>query len=72
MATYRAAYIGDTVLTGPEHSDLSDEALINEAVAEADRGDLISQDGDVPAAMCGNRLSEAALRAAIRIGDWTE
>lgn len=43
--TYRAAYWtdhegGELVLTGPEHAHLSDEELILEARAEAERADL--------------------------------
>jgi len=39
MTTYRAAYVNDTALTGPEHSGLSDEELIAEAIAELKRTD---------------------------------
>ena len=35
---FRAAYIGETLLTGPEHSNLSDEALHEEARREMVRG----------------------------------
>lgn len=39
--TYRAAYWtdgqGELVLTAPEHASLSDEALLSEARAEAER-----------------------------------
>lgn len=35
--TYRAAIVGDVALTGPEHAHLSDEALLDEAMAESDR-----------------------------------
>lgn len=40
MTTYRAAFIADTALTGPEHSDLSDTELIAEALDEAEEADL--------------------------------
>jgi hypothetical protein len=36
-STYRAAYLNDCVLTGPEHADLTDAALRAEAVAELRR-----------------------------------
>ena len=44
MTTFRAAYVGDCVLTGPEHAHLDDEALLAEAVAEAHRAGLIGDD----------------------------
>ena len=41
---FRAAYLpgpgGGTNLTGPEHSQLSDDDLIAEAIAEAERGNV--------------------------------
>lgn len=40
--TYRAAYIGEVRLTGPEHAHLSDDALTAEAVTEAYRGGLFA------------------------------
>ena len=74
MATYRAAYyrapfFTDTVLTGPQHAGLPDDKLIEEAVAEAYRTDIVcksSIDPDEP------RVTEEALRAGLLIGNWTE
>ncbi|KKN10284.1 hypothetical protein LCGC14_1038260 [marine sediment metagenome] len=59
--SYRAAYFRDTVLTGPEHSHMSDAALIREAMAEARRGGIVGEYPGVPAAQ---------LRRAIEIGEW--
>jgi len=72
MTTYPAAYylragcngVG-IVLTGPEHSDLSDVALIDEAMAEAERGNIIVDDEMDP-------MPADEFRADIVIGDWTE
>jgi len=71
MTTYRAAYylragcngVG-IVLTGPEHSDLSDVALIDEAMAEAERGNIIVDEGDP--------MPADEFRADVVMGDWTE
>ena len=66
--TYRACYYltadlqGETVLTGPEHAHLSDDALRAEAAAEAERAGII---GDAPGITTGE------LRDGLRIGDWT-
>lgn len=38
--TYRAAFIGEVVLTKPEHAHLSDEALMIEALAECERASI--------------------------------
>lgn len=62
MTTYRAAYINDVVLTGPEHARLDDKALMAEAIAEAERTGLIGDDEHQI------RADEAADR--ITIGDW--
>jgi hypothetical protein len=72
MTTYRAAYylpagcngVG-IVLTGPEHSGLSDVALIDEAMAEAERGNIIVDDEMDP-------MPVDEFRADIVIGDWKE
>ena len=40
--TYCAAYVNNCVLTAPEHADLSDEALMAEAIAEARRAEILS------------------------------
>ena len=64
MQIYRAAYLGDTVLTLPEHAHLSDEDLVAEAIRELDRIDRAhaqSADGE-----------PLAPRDNIRIGVWTE
>jgi hypothetical protein len=63
-ANYRAAWFKDWVLTGPEHAALSDAELVEEAVAEAYRGDIVcktSNDPDEP------RVTEDVLRAGIVI-----
>lgn len=38
--TYRAAYVHDCVLTGPEHADLSDDDLLDVAWREATRAGI--------------------------------
>jgi hypothetical protein len=43
---YRAAFVGESVLTGPEHAHLSDEDLLAEAVAEARRADILAEPAD--------------------------
>jgi hypothetical protein len=63
-ARYRAAYLGQTVLTGPQHSLLSDEDLMAEALRELDRtdpGHAVDADGE-----------PLAPRDAVEIGDWTD
>lgn len=61
--TYRAAYLGETVLTGLEHSHLSDAEILAAGLAELDRTDPIhATDAD------GRPL---APRDAVRVGDWT-
>lgn len=40
-SVYRAAYVGECVLTGPQHASLSDADLLAEAVAEARRGKIL-------------------------------
>lgn len=69
MASFRAAYLlrdgSETLLTGPEHAALSDDALRTEAYTEALRAGLIDADG-WPA------LTEEAFRASLVIGLWTE
>jgi len=66
--TYRAAYVGEAVLTGPEHADLPDAELIAEAVAEAKHagiyGDAAGKDAD------GNPLG--ITEDDIQIGEWRE
>ena len=62
--TFRAAFIGDVRLTAPEHAGLSDEALLAEAHAEADRTDpLHGTDAD------GNPVCP---RDSLQIGEWSE
>lgn len=54
--TYRAAHINECVLTGREHSHLSDEDIIEEAKAELERaGELTEENVE-----------------AITIGEWTD
>lgn len=64
MKTYRAAYLGSTVLTRPEDAHLSDEELLAEAHLELDH---VSPDGLLDAD--GGPL---APRSAVKIGLWTE
>jgi hypothetical protein len=42
--TYRAAYVGDCVLTGPEHAALPDDELRAEAVREARRAEILREE----------------------------
>jgi len=39
---YRAAYVGDCVLTGPAHEHLSDSDLLAEALREATRAEILT------------------------------
>ena len=57
----------DITLTGEEEAGLSDKDLIEAAVSEAYRAGIVSKEGDDPAKMCGNRLSEAELRSGLKI-----
>ena len=67
MSTYRAVVHttddgqGELVLTGPEHADWTDEAMIEEAVAEARRGRLIDDE-----------YAERDLRSHLSIMMWTD
>jgi hypothetical protein len=71
--SYRAAYMShdgyETVLTGPEHSDLSDEALVAEAISEARRADIICDEGMETAG--DPRITMENLKASLFIGQWT-
>ena len=60
MSSYRAAYIGDTVLTDQQHANLSDEDLIAEAIEEAKRAGLIGDEWPCVSAQ------------EIEIGEWME
>jgi hypothetical protein len=67
MATYRAAYIytpGDNTsglrLTLPEHAHLSDEDLMEKALATVKKDALMDEDG------------QPITEASICIGDWTD
>lgn len=64
MATYRAAYYGDTVLTSPDQRTLPEDALIAAAIAEAHHADIIGS--EYP------RISEGELRSGLTVGDWTD
>lgn len=63
--TYRACYAqsadgqGEIVLTGEEHSHMSDDDLAEEAIAEARRAGCLDGWG-----------GEDALRSMLRIGTW--
>jgi hypothetical protein len=69
MTTYRACYFvtdnpqSETVLTLPEHAHLDDCALTAEAMAEAERADLVGEHPRVP---------YQELLDGLTIGDWTE
>lgn len=62
---YRACYAqsadgqGEVVLTGEEHSHMSDDELVEEAIAEARRAGIVDEWG-----------GEDALRSSLRIGAW--
>jgi hypothetical protein len=49
MTRYRAAWVGEAVLTGPEHALLDDAGLLREALAEAARNglDVATEDVEV-------------------------
>ena len=72
LNTYRACYYlspdgqGEVVLTAPEEAEWPDDQLIERAVKEAYDTDLIGTDEDA----C--QISEAALRAGLRIGLWQD
>jgi hypothetical protein len=63
--TYRACYAqsadgqGEIVLTGEEHSHMSDDDITEEAIAEARRAGIVDGWG-----------GEDALRSMLRIGTW--
>lgn len=67
MTTYRAAYLHSnpqshgTVLTGPEHATLSDDALLAEARREMEKVGIPDQYDTIDDAM-----------ADVAIDDWTE
>lgn len=61
--TYRAAFIGETVFTGPEHSHLSDDELRAEALAECRRAGGI---GDADAGWATESDFLAALKIIAR------
>lgn len=58
--TYRAAYVNYMVLTGPEHSHLEDEKLIEIALTE------LKDNG------CYGDEHHQVTEQDIEIGDWTE
>lgn len=68
--TYRAAIYRhpstgqETALTGPEHAHLPRAELVEEAVAEARRADLIGD--EYP------RVTEDELRSRLYIGQWSD
>ena len=72
MTTYRACYYAtpggqaETVLTLPEHAALSDDALLAEALAEADRAGLIGDDDPE------DLLTHQQLVDGLTIGEWTD
>jgi hypothetical protein len=72
--TCRAAYYENpktgqqTVLTGPEHAHLDDDALFAEAIAEAERANIVDMDETDPDA-AWPRLTGRQLRAGLAIGE---
>jgi hypothetical protein len=74
--TYRAAYFlaedgGCIVLTRSEHASMSDEELAAEALAEAQRMDMIDMIKTDPAA-AWPRLTRQQFAAGLTIGEWRE
>jgi hypothetical protein len=67
MTTYRAAYVNDVVLTGPEHAHLSDEDLIDVAVAQAKAAGILGEDYVDSE---DNRLG--IIKSDVKIGPWTD
>src|SRR5262245_42320506 len=61
---YRAVWFKDWMLTSPDQAGLSDAELIETAVAEAYRADIVCKVTDDPEEP---RLTEAALRAGLVI-----
>ena len=55
---------GEVVLTGPEHADMPEDDLIEEAVREAYRADLIGEEAP--------RITEEELRQHLTICEWSE
>lgn len=73
---YRAAYFlaqngNCTLLTGPEHAHLTDDELCAEALAEAQRGDIIDMDETDPEAAFP-RITREQFVDGLHIGEWTE
>jgi hypothetical protein len=71
MTTFRAAFYKMTVLTGPEHASLSDEDLRAEALAEAQRGDIIDMEEADPE-VAYPRVTRAQFESGLQIGEWKE
>jgi hypothetical protein len=69
MTSYRAAFFRDTVLTRPEHAALSDEQLRAEALAEAQRADIIDMEEADPESAYPH-LTRAQFESGLQIGDW--
>lgn len=74
--SYRAAYYSnpktgaETVLTGPEHSHLDDDALLAQAIAEAERAGIVDID-ETDAEAAFPRLTVEQLRTRLTVGVWT-
>ena len=76
MSTYGAAYLslplwGETVLTRPEHSGLTDDELRAEALAEAQRADIISMH-ESDSNIAFPRITRQQFDEYLCIGDWRE
>lgn len=56
---YRAAYVGDYVLTGPEHQNLPDAELIAEAMREAERGGIEIEEWEIKVGMWSDQRLDA-------------
>lgn len=55
----------DMVMTGPEHAHLTDDELVEEALAEADRAGLIGEDDE-------SHTPRDLFEKQLRIGEWME
>ena len=72
MATYRAAYIGQTLLTELKHIHLSDTDLLAAAMAEAERVGILTDDSAETLEPVGACIHRAAFADTVTVGDWTD
>lgn len=75
MTTFTAAYLvingHSTLLTGPEHADLPEHRLREEALAEAERADIIDMAASTDEE-AAPRITLAKFDASLEIGEWRE